>query len=190
MKRFLSFCTILLIAVSLQAQDNHLKFKGIPIEGNYKTFAQQLVQKGFKQIQSSQDGIALTGTFMAIPDVMVIVHPDPSSKVVSTVSAFLEAGDNWSEIEGKYNNVVDTYKEKYGEPTRQVEEFTTDVRDEDFFKKRALHDGQCDFKSLWEVEGGRIVISLMYFQYKNYVLCLYADEQNVKALHQTIIDDI
>ncbi|MBP5335107.1 MAG: hypothetical protein J6Y61_04885 [Bacteroidales bacterium] len=190
MKRNIITTMVVLMAVALNAQNAHLKFKGIPIDGEYKAFAQQLVQKGFKQIESSPDGIILTGNFMATPGVMVVVYPDPTSKSVSAVSALVEAGDNWPTIEDKYYDVVATYKEKYGEPSEHVEEFTTDVHNEDFFRKNALHDGQCNYKSLWEVEGGHIVISLAYFQFKYYVVCAYADEQNVKALRKTIIDDI
>ena len=190
MKRITICAIVFFLTFALYAQDAHLKFKGIPIDGNYKEFAQKLVQKDFKQIEATSDGIVLSGNFMATPGVMVLVYPDPTSKAVSAVSAMIEAGDNWSTIESKYYDVVDTYKEKYGEPTEHVEDFTTDVHNDDFFRKNALHDGQCNYKSLWEVEGGRIVISLAYFQFKYYVICAYVDEQNVKALRQTIIDDI
>lgn len=189
-KRLITFAVLTLFAFSASAQDAHLKFKGIPIDGNYKEFAQKLIQKDFKQIEATNDGIVLRGNFMATPGVMVIVYPDPKSKTVSAVSALIEAGDNWSTIEGKYRDVVDTYKEKYGEPTEHVEEFTTDFASSDALRKNALHDGQCNYKSLWEVEGGRIVISLAYFQFDYYVICAYVDEQNIKALRQTIIDDI
>ena len=57
MKRFIITVVAVLMAVALNAQDAHLKFKGIPIDGEYKAFAQKLVQKGFKQIESSPDGI-------------------------------------------------------------------------------------------------------------------------------------
>ena len=180
----------ILVAIALNAQNTHLKFKGIPIDGEYQTFAKQLVQKGFKQIESSPDGIILTGNFMATPEVMVVVYPDPTSKAVSAVTAFVEAGDNWSAIEGKYYDVVDIYTEKYGKPAEHVEAFTTAVHNNDILQKNALQSGQCNYKSLWEAEGGHIVISLLYFQYKYYVVCAYVDEQNGKALHQTIIDDI
>lgn len=190
MKRFIITMLSILIAVSLNAQDNHLKFKGIPIDGEYKAFAQKLIQKGFKQIESTQDGIVLSGNFMATPGVMVLVYPDPTSKSVSTVSAMIEASDNWPTIEAKYYDVVDTYKMKYGEPSQRIEEFSVDVHNDDFFRKNALHDGQCNYKSLWETEGGRIVLSMAYFQLRYYIICAYVDEQNVKALRQTIIDDI
>lgn len=190
MKKGLIMVAAVLLSISALAQTKHLKFKGIPIDGDYKTFAQKLVQKGFKQVESTADGIVLTGNFMATSGVMVLVYPDPTSKKVSTVSAMIETGDNWPTIEGKYYDVVDIYKEKYGEPTQHVEEFTVNVHNDDFFRKNALHEGQCNYKTLWETEGGRIVLSLAYFQLKYYVICAYVDEQNVKALRQTIIDDI
>ena len=191
MKRVLSILFITAFSIVCLGQNStHLKFKGIPLDGNYKVFAQKLIQKDFRQIEATNDGIVLIGNFMATPEVMVLVYPDPTSKAVSTVSAMIETGDNWPTIEGKYNDVVATYKEKYGEPTEHFEEFSTVVNTSDFLKKEALHDGQCNYRSIWALEGGHIVISLVYFQFKNYVVCSYADEQNVKALHQTIIDDI
>lgn len=185
----IAFLTLFSI-VCLGQEAAHLKFKGIPIDGEYKAFSQKLVQKGFKQVEVSTDGIVLVGNFMATPGVMVVVYPDPKSKAVSMVSAMIETGDSWAQIESKYYDVIDTYKEKYGEPTEHVEEFTTEVYNSDSWRKDALHDGQCNYKTLWETEGGRIVISPTYFNFKHYIVCAYVDEQNVKALRQTIIDDI
>ena len=190
MKRILFTAVAVLMAISLYAQDAHLKFKGIPIDGNYKEFAQKLIQKDFKQIEVSNDGIVLKGNFMATPGVMVVVYPDPTSKAVSMVSAMIETGDSWAQIEGKYYDVIETYKEKYGEPTEHVEEFTTEVYNSDSWRKNALQDGQCNYKTYWETEGGRIVISPTYFNFNYYIVCAYVDEQNVKALRKTIIDDI
>lgn len=191
MKKSLLIALFLLLSVVCFAQnDAHLKFKGIPIDGNYKEFAQKLIQKDFKQIESSNDGIVLKGNFMATPEVMVLVYPDPTSKAVSSVAAMIDAGDNWPSIEGKYFDVVDTYNKKYGEPSEHVEKFTTEVHNSDYFRMDALREGRCEYKTQWEVEGGRIVISLAYFDFKYYVVCAYIDELNIKALRQTIIDDI
>ena len=190
MKRIILAIALFLLAVTINAQNVHLKFKGIPIDGEYKAFAQKLVQKGFKQVDTSSDGIVLVGNFMATPGVMVVVYPDPTSKAVSMVAAMIDAGDNWAQIESKYNDTIGTYKKKYGEPTEHVEEFTTEVYNSDSWRKSALRDGQCDYQTLWEVDGGRIMISPVYFNFKYYILCTYADEKNVKALQQTIIDDI
>lgn len=179
----------LLLSVSLSAQESHLKFKGIPIDGNYVAFAQKLIQKGFKQMETTDYGVVLKGVFMATPDVMVTIHPDPASKVVSCMTASIDAGDNWTSIEQKYYQIVDTYKQKYGEPTAHQEEFNTHV-DDDFDRLRAIRDNKCVYKSEWFVEGGGILISLFYYQYTYYVICSYMDEQNMMALKQSIIDDI
>ena len=191
MKKTLLIALLTLFSVVCLGQEAaHLKFKGIPIDGEYKAFSQKLVQKGFKQVEVSGDGIVLVGNFMATPGVMVVVYLDPTSKAVSMVSAMIETGDSWAQIESKYYDVIDTYKEKYGEPTEHVEEFTAEVFNSDSWRRNALQDGQCNYKTIWDTEGGRIVISPTYFNFNYYIVCAYVDEQNVKALRQTIIDDI
>lgn len=190
MKKVLLLILSITLTLSAYAQEAHLKFKGIPVDGNYKEFAQKLVQKGFRQIEISEDGVALKGNFMATPDVLVVVYPDPKSKVVSNVSAMIDAGDKWPDIENKYRSIVATYTEKYGVPTEHVEEFTVDVHNDDYWRKDALRNSQCNYKSQWEVEGGRIVIALAFFQRNFYVINSYIDDQNIKALRQTILEDI
>ena len=190
MKRAFLIAAIILSSVTLYAQQAHLQFKGIPIDGGYKAFAQKLVQKGFKQVESTDDGILLEGTFMAIPGVTVIVMPDPTSKTVSVVSAMIEAGENWASIEKKYMDIVSTYTEKYGEPTTHVEEFSVDVHDMDSWRMIGLEEGQCNYMSIWVLEGGHITVSVLYFQDQSYISCTYADDQNYQALRQSIMDDI
>lgn len=179
----------LFLSISSLAQESHLQFKGIPIDGNYVDFAQKLIQKGFKQEEVTDYGIVLRGTFMATPEVMVTVHPEPVSKVVSYVVASIDAGDNWTSIEQKYYQIVDTYKQKYGEPKSHTEEFTTIVED-DYDRLKAIRDNKCVYKSEWFVNNGGIGIALFYYQYTYYVICGYMDEQNMMALKQSIIDDI
>lgn len=191
MKKYLLITLLFLLSVACLAQSTaHLKFKGIPIDGNFKDFAGKLIQKGFTEVEATSDGILLSGNFMARPNVLVGVYPDPTSKVVSGVSAMIEAGDSWTMIEKEYNSIVDTYKEKYGDPSEHSEDFSPEVIDDDFYRKRSIKDGQCNYKSIWYVEGGKIIITISYLYSKNYIICAYADEQNVKALRQSIIDDI
>ncbi|MBP5332912.1 MAG: hypothetical protein J6Y66_01935 [Bacteroidales bacterium] len=190
MKRILLSATVALLSVVLYAQDAHLKFKGIPVDGNYKAFAQKLVAKGFKQMEATDDGIVLVGNFMATPDVMVIVYPDPSTKIVFNVSAMLEAGDSWPLIEKKFDEIVATYKEKYGEPTEYSEEFAPGVVNSDYYRRESIDNGQCYYKAVWDVEGGRIGIAPAYFMLKYYIICAYIDDENIKAVRKTIIDDI
>ena len=182
MKRLIVFVAALLLSITALAQDAHLKFKGIPVDGNYKVFADKLVQKGFKQTQATDDAIVLTGTFMAIPNVIVCVYPDPTSKNVSRVAAMVEV-ENRLSIEKVYDNIASFYKEKYGEPQVQTSEFSYD-----YYNPYDWRDNR-DI-SQWEVEGGRIIISKYMTALSCFVVCTYIDEQNEKALHRTIINDI
>lgn len=190
MKKILLTIILAFIALSASSQDAHLKFKGIPVDGNYKAFAQKLVAKGFRQVEISDDGIALVGNFMATPDVMVVVYPDPSTKVVYNVSAMLEAGNSWNLIKNKFDEIVATYKEKYGEPTEYSEDFAPGVGSSDYSRRDSIDDNKCYYKAVWDTEGGRIGIAPAYFMAKYYIICSYIDDENIKAVRKTIIDDI
>lgn len=190
MRRIILTATAALLSVILYAQDPHLKFKGIPLDGNYKAFAQKLVTKGFRQMEATDNGIVLIGNFMANPEVMVVVYPDPSTKVVFNVSAMLEAGDSWPLIKKKFDEIVSTYKEKYGEPTEYSEEFDPGVGNSDYSRRESIDNGQCYFKAIWDTEGGRIGIAPAYFMLKYYIICAYIDNQNIKAVRKTVLDDI
>lgn len=189
MKKLILALAAIVLAVSAFAQAPHLKFKGIPIDGNYASFAQQLVKKGFRQIEYTEDGIMLIGNFMATPDVLVVVYPDPNSKVVSGVAAMIEAGDSWASIEGKYNDIVETYTEKYDAPSNQTEGFRGGVYS-DYSRLLAVMEDRCDYMTSWELKEGRINIVPMYNVGTYYIACVYVDGQNSEALRQTIIDDI
>lgn len=189
MKCLIVFATAWLLSITAFAQETHLKFKGIPVDGNYKVFAEKLIQKGFKQIEASDDVIALTGNFMAEPSVTVVVYPDPASKLVTRVAALIDAGDRWTSIERKYYDVIGAYKEKYGTPNEHREEFPDEVYD-DSIRLHRLEQDRCYYHSIWETEGGRIVVYLVYYRLNYYVVCSYTDEQNQKVLRQTILNDI
>ena len=190
MKKVLLLIVSLAISASLFAQGSHLSFKGIPIDGNYKEYAKKLVQKGFTQLEATEQGIVLSGTFMGKPETIVLVIGDPTTQVVSTVSALLPAGEKWPLIEQAYYETVSIYKEKYGEPGAHVEEFTADVYDSDSWRINRLESGQCTYKSQWEIEGGRIVIALTHMEIGNFVAVGYVDHQNEAVNHQSVIDDI
>ena len=193
MKRVITIIAAFLLVFTSTAQTTqkqHLKFKGVPIEGNFSEFVMNLVQKGFQQISMSADNAILVGNFMAVPGVTVVVWPNPASKAVSSVNAFIPAGENWPEIKASYYNTVKTYTEKYGAPSEHEERFTTNPENNDYLRKVALREGRCIYFSLWKVEGGVIRVSLTCIDFQYYVRCEYLDEQNEDALHKTILDEI
>lgn len=192
MKHFILVLSLLLCSLACGAQEktSPLIFKGISIEGNYHSFAQKLIQKGFKQLGATEDGIVLSGSFMTYSETTVIVYPASNSDIVSLVIAMIDAGDKWIDLEHRYRNVVSVYKEKYGEPFRFVEDFSGADYRWDYLKLCALEEGTCRFKTEWHLNGGKIAVYLQYHSGSYYVCCAYEDELYDNAMKKAMIDDI
>ena len=192
MKRTLLILSLLLCSLICGAQEatTPLTFKGLPVEGNYQSFAQKLIQKGFKQIGATEEGIVLSGTFMTYSETMVIVCPASNSDIVSLIIATIDAGNKWADIENRYHNVVSVYKEKYGDPFRFIEDFSGADLSLDFLKLHALQEGTCRYRSEWHLNGGTIAVYLQYLNGSYYVGCAYEDELYDKAMKKAMIDDI
>ncbi len=188
-KGFFVLFAAIILPLSIMAQNPHLQFKGIPISGKISSFSQKLTEKGFKTI-GAQDGIIIMqGTFMATPATKIILYPDPSTNNIASVVALMDGDDNWVPLEKFYNNVVDTYKEKYGEPTEFRDEFTAEQKRYNQ-QRNAILDKEGDYKTIWTRPEGQIVISFAHEPFHYYVMITYIDTQNQDALHKTIIDDI
>lgn len=189
-KLFLLTLTIA-ISISMMAQAPHMKFKGLEINGNYKTFAQNLVKQGFKIVESADDGIVLIGNFMAHPETMTIVYPDPKTKNVTMVAAFIETDGNWISMEKEFLSTVETYKQKYGDPAEYSTRFNVDEEDlSDAWKKMYLQDGRCEYVARFETAEGVIGITIVYYLRKYGVMIAYIDGQNKAEMDKAILDDI
>ena len=190
MKRFL-ILFLLLCPLVCRAQETgaHLKFKGIPIDGNYESFAQKLIDKGFVQLYAGDDAITLAGTFMAESNVTVNIYPDPATQVVAGVAAMISTNSTWPSTEQKYREVVAAYQEKYGKPAKHEERFDDDP-ELDFTRMLYIMVGHCHYYSLWEVEGGSVSVYIDYHRGNVCITCAYIDAQNAEARRKAIIDDI
>lgn len=62
MKKIILTLTLVLAAINLLAQE-HLSFKGIPIEGSMTDFCQKLKAKGFTSIGSENNITLFSGDF-------------------------------------------------------------------------------------------------------------------------------
>ena len=190
LKRTIAIFISLILSLSAIAQSGHLKFKGIEISGDYKVFAKQLVEKGFTQIEASDDGVVLIGNFMGRPGTMTIVYPDQQTKNVAAVAAMTEGGENWPVIEKAYDSIVETYTQKYGEPTAVVRQFKDYNFSDDGLKLLYLQKGNCEYNTKWEMEEGVIGITITYVFGKNMICIAYADRQNYSEMQEGILEDI
>lgn len=190
MKKIIAIISLCFITTALLGQNEHLRFKGVEINGNFKSFSQELVKKGFVIQESTDYGVLLRGDFMGHPNVLTIVYPDSKTQEVISVGAFLETRDNWQSMLSAFENVVETYKKKYGEPDKYVTEFLDDTFDSDSWKKLYVSEDKCDYNAIWKTAEGGISIQIHYMSRKYGVLILYVDQQNSAVRDEGILEDI
>lgn len=119
MKKLIITLIILCYAIGGYSQE-HLAFKGIPIEGNINSFCQKLKSKGFMQIHS-QDNIRLfTGNFTGREATVGVVADQGGNDVYSVVILF-PSNKEWNQLVNTYEYYKELYEEKYGTPTYHKE---------------------------------------------------------------------
>ena len=69
MRKILITLTVLFAAIDIMAQE-HLSFKGIPIEGSMTEFCQKLKSKGFTSIGRENNITLFSGDFTALCDIL------------------------------------------------------------------------------------------------------------------------
>ena len=115
MKHFLLTLLLTFIVGVCSAQTEHMKFKGVPMEGTLQTFTSKLKAKGFMPI-GVQDGVSLLkGEFAGYKDCTICAVADKSG-MICKVSVIFPAMDKWGDLERCYSNYKSMLSEKYGAP--------------------------------------------------------------------------
>lgn len=191
MKKLLFTLIMVFSAIFVQAQNEHLKFKGIPIAGDLDTFVTALEQQGFYDINDSPvpNSATLTGEFTN-RDAVILVVANNNKKDVWKVAVMFDGTDKWDVLERDYQTYKDMFIEKYGKPKKVKEEFD-DKTASSYLQLYELHQGRCTYATLFELKEGYIAISIVpYGTLKGAILLEYEDEINGNKSRKSAIDDI
>ena len=93
------FLTLLLpfVVGICSAQTEHMKFKGVPMEGTLQTFTSKLKAKGFTPV-GIQDGVSLlNGEFAGYKDCTICAVADKSG-MICKVSVIIPSMDKWLDL--------------------------------------------------------------------------------------------
>lgn len=174
------------------AQSEHLKFKGVPIDGTLKEFTSKLEQKGFITLSQDNNSVTMSGTFAGHHDCIAYIFRNDKIDIVSGVVLNFPALDTWNLLEGQYKGTKDMLIEKYGEPFECIEEFQSRIQPTtDRDKMFELRMERCTYKTTFFTPSGRIIISLAKQSYTNYcVQLMYIDNINSDIARQSIIEDL
>lgn len=192
-KTFLFLIFMIIIALSLFAQTTeHLKFKGVPIDGTLSEYVLKMKQAGFQLIETD-DGVAvLEGEFAGYRGCLIAVSTLKSVNVVNTIGVIFPAREDWSSLEGNYEHLKSMLTTKYGEPADVVEKFQgySTPRDNNAKIYELLMD-RCTWYTIFETENGDIQLSLEKGDYGEYfVLLKYYDKINTEAVRSAAMEDL
>lgn len=170
----------------------HLKFKGVPIDGTLSEYVSKMKQSGF-QLIGTDDGVALLeGEFAGYRGCLIAVSTLKSVNVVNTIGVVFPARENWSSLEGDYEHLKSMLTEKYGEPSDVVEKFQgygdpqTDQE-----KWINIMTDNYTWYTIFETENGDIQLSLEKGDYGEYfVLLKYFDKINTEAVRSAAMEDL
>lgn len=170
----------------------HLKFKGVPIDGTLSEYVSKMKQAGF-QLVGADDGVALLeGEFAGYRGCLIAVSTLKSVNVVNTIGVVFPARENWSSLEGDYEHLKSMLTEKYGEPSDVVEKFQgygdpqTDQE-----KWINIMTDNYTWYTIFETENGDIQLSLEKGDYGEYfVLLKYFDKINTEAVRSAAMEDL
>lgn len=188
MKKILTLLFVSLICSVGYAQ--HLKFKGIPLEGTLTDFVSQLKAKGFTYA-GTEDGIALLqGEFAGYKNCIVGVATFSGTQNVCKVVSLFPEQETWAAVSKDYYSLKGLLTEKYGEPV-SVEKFHREYVDSDSSKRHAILHGEADFVSTFTTEGGKIELTIKKADTLTLRIVLsYFDDENSSKVRQQIMDDL
>lgn len=191
-KHLILFLACLAFAGNIFAQQ-HLSFKGVPINGTLKEYTDAMVKAGF-HYELTQDGTALlTGDFAGYKGCTVGVSTLKNLDVVSRIAVLFPDKDTWSAVLNDYEILKAMLTEKYGTPSDSKEKFTGYVGDYDNgLVMHALKEGEYIWYTMFTTELGDIELSLMAGTKYNTgcVRLSYYDKANHEKVRNAAMDDL
>ena len=191
MKKLIITFAYLIIMGGVMAQE-HLSFKGVPIDGSLKQYTESMVKKGF-HYEGTTDGIAiLSGDFAGYKNCNICVSTLRNFDVVSQISVLFPETVLWATLIDNYENLKTLLNVKYGEPNYNKEEFTKYNGDDNESKKYAVHNREIEWYAIYETELGDIELTLVggTFINKVRVKLSYYDKVNSNRVRQSAMDDL
>ena len=154
----------------------HLLFKGIPIQGDFSSFLKRLDEKGIHDIGD----LVYYGDFAGYK-VYVDIFGQNKSDVVYSVDVTSMPFDGKEATVLAYNYFKDLYTRKYGEPEATIEGRTSYPPSDPFVEKMwTLYFESVSIGAIWRNDAGEIelyiqkidnrefVIKIRYFDYRSY----------------------
>ena len=190
MKRLFLFFVVLCVSHFMMGQE-HMKFKGVEIDGSLSEMVTKLKAKGFTYL-GAEDGIAiLQGDFAGYRDCQIIVMTIKEIGIVNAIGVAFPEVEEWSLLERNYDGLKSMLIEKYGEPMRVIEKFQSDYVPNNSLKWLNLMSDECTWFSVFETDKGDIELFIQKVKCgKAAVILKYYDKANTDVVRASAMDDL
>lgn len=194
MKKLLFLLFLLIVtSVGIAQSQQHLSFKGVPIDGTLKEYTNAMIKAGF-HFEGTEDGISiLSGDFAGFKDCIIGVSTLKNCNVVSHIAVLFPEKETWSSLLDDYEQLKTMLTKKYGKPERKREKFTGYVGDFDNgLVMYALRDGEYEWYTVFSTELGNIELSIVEgTRYLTGMVRLsYFDKVNSEKVLNSAMDDL
>ncbi len=169
----------------------HLTFKGVPINGTLAEYVSKMKSSGFRHI-STTDGVSiLEGDFAGYKNCTVGVSTLKQKDLVSKIAVMFPDCDNWSSLSSNYFNLKELLTEKYGTPSKSIEEFQSSTPNTDATKMSYVRLGRCKYITTFETGKGVIQLSIENDDVTRcFIKLIYFDKINSEAIKKQALDDL
>lgn len=191
MKKLLLLFAFVFSINIIGAQNAHLTFKDIPIDGNVKDFADKLSEKGFTQVKGLEDDMIIMKGKFADFDAEVLLLATPKSKIIWKVSVLSEEYTSWGSIKSDFEKYKELYIKKYGKPSTDFHHFYRPYYEGDGYEMQALKLEKCTYATIFKIPEGTIMVRM---RESGDISFVYEDKINVKIKtlesEQSMLNDI
>lgn len=159
---------------------NHLKIKGIEINGTLPQFVDSLKMTGFTVEEINSTYAVLTGPFLGYKNVELIVAATPISGTVYAVNVWFAPYKEWAILKSIYEHCVETIETKYNVKGEAYHNFHWPYKEGDGNEIFALYNNKLEYSTGFTLnEGAAIVMIRKTENFKEgQVLISYTDKIN------------
>ena len=190
MKKLVLFFVVLCVSIAAMAQE-HMKFKGVEIDGTLTEMVTKLKAKGFTYL-GAEDGIAiLQGDFAGYRDCQIVVLSMKETGKVNAIAVAFPNREDWSSLESDYDRLKSMLTEKYGEPSRVIERFNKDYVPDNWWRFHYITSDEATWASVFETDNGDIELYMNKVDYDEAAVILkYYDKANTDVVRASAMDDL
>lgn len=185
---------ILFPALALTAfSQDHMKFMGLPIDGQLTTFCQALEKKNLQLDKMYANSARYEGLFTGRLAYM-IVETTPKTHTVCDVLVAYQDHQKWDDMDNLYFGLKEQLTTKYGEPKDVLE--VGDAPISDSFIEDNLENASLIRRARFETEVGYIDLGIDNLRLfagsygSPYAYLIYIDKANQAKCDQEAFDDL